>query len=163
MGVKEMVTVINLSRGKVTWSEEAAVQNSLLMHCRSLRDCYLRDDLLKYQPRIEALAKVENSSFYYFKKFFQGPSHKESVALNEIKNTIEGYLMHLGGFLSKQANGWKSFSSKDKIRNEIVFSADKFTQIMSNQLEFRKEFSRSQLLSCFSRKRKKLMKVITKV
>lgn len=119
------------------------------------RNCYFSNhELRNYQSRVEYLAKVETSSFNSFKRFLQGPSHKEFIVLNSIKDSIEKYLKNLGGILAEYAHGWKSFGSKNKMSNEFYFTDTRFTRIMSHQFEFRKEFSKTQLLACYFDERK---------
>ena len=54
-----------------------------------------------------------------------GPSLKETVILNSLKQSIANRLSKLSGMLSKHPEGWQLFVAKDKANN-MHFSPLKF-------------------------------------
>ena len=128
--------------------KESNVNYSWLFLCR--KHWFRYNEPRYYQERLEELNNNKKSSLHCFKSFFtNGLTPEESITLNSIKKSIASYLAHFSGSISKYKDGWKEFTVRDCVTNELFFSEHKFYTPTIHLLEFQKEFSKIQLISSY--------------
>jgi len=108
-----------------------------------------------YQQRLEELNSNKGSSLHCFKLFIHnGLSTEELITLNSIKESIAHFFAHFAGSMSEYKDGWKDFTAKDSVTNEINFSEHKFYTPTMHLLEFQKQFSKTQLIASYFEEKK---------
>ena len=103
-----------------------------------------------YQQRLEELNNNKESSLHSFKLFVKhGLLPQEFITINSIKGSIARFFAHFAGSISEYKDGWKDFTVKDSVTNEVNFSGHKFYTPTMHLLEFQKQFCKTQLLASY--------------
>jgi len=145
------LTIVDVSSCKILWTEESDIRKNMFARVQSMmKHWYRYNQPHYYQQRLEELSDKRESSLNCFKSFVQhGLLPQEFITINSIKKSIETFFAHFAGSISEYRDGWKDFTSKDNVTNELNFSEHKFYTPTMHLSEFQKQFCKTQLLASY--------------